>query len=313
MIMLKKQQFPFVVLMFCAMFLCNCSNGDPITNSETEEVDIVIPVDDGTNNNDNGSSDGQDNTDATTSIVWENWYLSVPIERSDASGKATSIFSDDIINDNFSTEEREYFYKNSDDSYTLYTKFTGFTTSGYADLDGGKYCRTELREFWQGNIDTYDNWYMDDGSHMLESTLRVNYCEGNGRTFVAQIHAKSSTTLEGSPATIKVEWRNGDIIFHYYTNPDNGIWTSQYDEKVTIGTVDNEKFTIKLKAENGIVSYGLYCEAKNIDIDFTEAYNYAIHGYNFDNYFKTGNYFVWNSDYEEAAEVILYEVKTVHN
>ena len=247
-----------------------------------------------------------------TNFVWKNWYLSVPIDRGDGSKKATSIYSDEIINESLSSEEKKYFYKNTDDSYTFYTKFTGFTTSGGAELDAGKYCRTELREYWKGVNDTDDNWYMDSGTHEMESTLKVNYCEGNGQTYVAQIHGKQSATLSGSPATVKVQWKNGDIVIEYYEKPANGVWTSDYDEKITIGKVDNEKFTIKLRVKDGKLEYGLICETKSINIDYTVLYDYVSNGYNFDNYFKTGNYFKWNDDYTKASEVVLYGVKTAH-
>jgi hypothetical protein len=247
-----------------------------------------------------------------TNFVWKNWYLSVPIDRGDGSKKATSIYSDEIINESLSSEEKKYFYKNTDDSYTFYTKFTGFTTSGGAALDAGKYCRTELREYWKGINDTDDNWYMSSGTHEMESTIKVNYCEGNGQTYVAQIHGKQSTTLSGSPATVKVQWKNGDIVIEYYEKPANGVWTSDYDEKITIGKVDNEKFTIKLRVKGGKLEYGLICETKNINIEYTFLYDYVSNGYNFDNYFKTGNYFKWNDDYTKASEVVLYGVKTAH-
>ncbi len=247
-----------------------------------------------------------------TNFVWNNWYLSVPIDRADGTKKATSIYSDEIINGSLSSEEKKYFYKNSDDSYTFYTKFTGFTTSGGATLDAGKYCRTELREYWKGVKDTDDNWYMNSGTHEMESTLKVNYCEGFGQTYVAQIHGKQSATLSGSPATVKVQWKNGDIVIEYYEKPANGVWTSDYDEKITIGKVDNEKFTIKLRVKGGKLEYGLICETKNINIEYTFLYDYVSNGYNFDNYFKTGNYFKWNDDYTKASEVVLYGVKTAH-
>ncbi|MEO9569996.1 MAG: polysaccharide lyase family 7 protein [Polaribacter sp.] len=247
-----------------------------------------------------------------TNFVWKNWYLSVPIDRGGSSKKATSIYSDKIINDSLSSEEKKYFYKNPDNSYTFYTKFTGFTTSGRAELNAGKYCRTELREYWKGINNTDDNWYMNSGTHEMESTLKVNYCEGKGQTYVAQIHGKKSATLSGSPATVKVQWKKGNIVIEYYVKPVNGIWTSKYDKKILIGKVDNEKFTIKLRVVDGKLEYALICEAKNIDKEYTVLYDYVTNGYNFDNYFKTGNYFKWNSDYKKASEVVLYSVKTAH-
>ena len=131
-------------------------------------------------------------------ITWKNWYLSVPIDR--GNGKATSIFYERIVNDELTEEESRYFYENEDGSYTFWTKFTGFTTSGLSAL-GDKYCRSELREFWRGNQDVTDNWSMSSGVHILESTLQVDFVEGNGRTIVAQIHGKESPGIEGNPAT----------------------------------------------------------------------------------------------------------------
>ena len=54
-------------------------------------------------------------------ITWENWYLSVPINR--GNGSATSIGYQDIVGDKLTAAESEYFYQNEDGSYTclLYT------------------------------------------------------------------------------------------------------------------------------------------------------------------------------------------------
>lgn len=246
-------------------------------------------------------------------IIWKNWYLSVPVDR--GNGSATSIFHETIEANTLTDTQSEYFYKNNDGSYTLYTKYTGFTTSGgpYA-LNESKYCRTELREFWQGKQTTSDNWSMSSGVHILESTEKVTYCEGNGKTYVAQIHGIETNGLNGSPATVKVQWKNGDLVIEYYVKPYEGEdWTSNFDEKITIGKVDNEIFTIKIKIEEGKLYYALVCEEKNIDIDYTFVFDYVGNGYLHNNYFKTGNYFKWNSDYEKSAEVILYKVVTSHN
>jgi hypothetical protein len=243
-------------------------------------------------------------------ITWKNWYLSVPIDA--GNGKAISIFYKDIINNNLTPGQSKYFYKNTDGSYTMFTKFTGFTTSGKSELND-KYCRTELREFWKGNQSTTDNWSMSTGTHILESTLKVDFVQGNGRTIVAQIHGKETTGLVGSPATVKIRWNSGMIQVDYYTKPDAGKpWTSAFDEKLDVARVDNEVFTFKIKIENGKFYYGLVCETKDINIDYTFVFDYVGNGYGHENYFKTGNYFGWNADYEKTAQVVLYEVKTEH-
>lgn len=247
------------------------------------------------------------------SIIWKNWYLSVPIDR--GNGKATSIYYQAIENDDLTEEERTYFDKNEDGSYTFFTKFTGYTTSGEYPLDQKKYCRTELREYWRGNQTTTDNWSMETGTHLMESTLKVNHCDGNKQTYVAQIHGikNEALGLQNSPATVKVQWYDGDIVVEYYQKPESGEWTSQGDAKLNIGRVEFEKFTIFLKIEDGKLLYKLICETKNIDTEFVELYDYVGNGYRYENYFKTGNYFKWDDDYTQSAEVILYDVKTTHN
>ena len=244
-------------------------------------------------------------------FIWKNWYLSVPINR--GNGNATSIYYQTIENNTLTSEQSEYFFKNTDGSYTMLTKFTGFTTSGEAGINGGKYCRTELREYWQGNQTTGDNWSMGTGTHILESTLKVDFVEGNGRTIVAQIHGIETSGLVGSPATVKIRWNSGEIQLDYYTKPNSGDpWTSAYDNKINVGKVDNEVFTFKIKIENGKFYYALVCETKGINTDYTFVYDYISNGYAHNNYFKTGNYFGWNSDYEKRAQVILYKAKTNH-
>lgn len=285
----------FMVLFLMVTFLsCTSSNDDTEeVIIEEEEVEVVV-------------------TPEETTISWKNWYLSVPVNR--GNGSATSIFYQAIEKNNLTAEQAKYFYKNSDGSFTMFTKFTGFTTSGgpFA-LDDGKYCRTELREFWKGNQTTSDNWSMSTGTHILESTAEVVYCEGTGQTYVAQIHGIETEGLNGSPATVKVQWKNGDLVIEYYVKPNEGEdWTSKFDEKITIGKVDKEKFTIKIKIEDGKLYYGLVCETKNIATDYTFVFDYVANGYLHNNYFKTGNYFKWNKDYKESAEVILHKVITSH-
>lgn len=300
MVSTSKIYFKLVVkILFVTLISCG-SGGDDI--NEIEEIEI-----------DETPEEEVTTTPTTeTNFVWKNWYLSVPVDR--GNGSATSIYYAAIESNSLTAAQSEYFYKNSDGSYTMYTKYTGFTTSGgpFA-LSDGYYCRTELREFWQGNQTTSDNWSMSSGTHILESTVEVVYCEGSGQTYVAQIHGIETTGLVGAPATVKVQWKNGSLVIEYYVKPDNGeSWTSTYDEKITIGKVDNEKFTIKIKIEYGKLYYALVCENKSINIDYTFVYDYVANGYLHDNYFKTGNYFKWNSDYEKSAKVILHKVVTSH-
>lgn len=300
-------KFSHLFVLFLS-FLISCSSSEttepPLPeNPASEEEDNQ--VDDTADDNTTG-----DDTTGEDIIVWENWYLSVPINN--GNDKATSIFYTDIINDALSPQEAEYFYKNDDGTYTMFTKFTGYTTSGYSEL-GDKYCRTELREFWQGNQDTNDNWFMNEGTHILETTLDVDFVEGNGRTIVAQIHGKETEGLEGSPATVKIRWNSGMIQLDHYVKPDAGEpWTSEFDTKKDVARVDNEIFTFKLKVEDGKCYYALICEAKDINIDYTLMYDYVGNGYAHWNYFKTGNYFGWHDDYEKTAQVTLRKVVTEH-
>lgn len=305
--MIDNKMFRSLYLMLpvllCSFFMSCDSSDEPmeVIDEPVEEEEIVEE-----------EEEEEEQEIEGTGIVWQNWYLSVPLQREET-GKATSIYYEDIIADDLSTLASEYFYLNADSSYTMYTAFTGYTTSGAAGLDGGKYCRTELREFWRGAQDTSDNWSMSTGTHVLESTLKVEYCEGNGQTYVAQIHGIETTGLEGSPATVKVQWYDGDLIVEYYVKPSgDDPWTSNYDEKINIGTVDSEKFTIKIKIEGGKFYYGLVSEAKDLDIDYTLVYDYVGNGYGHNNYFKTGNYFKHNTDYTQSSQVILYGATTLH-
>ncbi|MEB3345487.1 polysaccharide lyase family 7 protein [Aquimarina gracilis] len=299
----KKTFLAIFILGFLMLLITACSS--------SEEEIIDRPIDSGETNPDVASPD-QD-TEQEQNFIWKNWYLSVPIDR--GNGKATSIYYEAIENNTLTDDQLAYFYKNNDGSYTLYTKFTGYTTSGEYALDQKKYCRTELREYWRGNQTTSDNWSMTTGTHIMESTLKVNFCEGNKQTYVAQIHGikNEALGLQNSPATVKVQWYDGDIVIEYYKKPESGEWTSQGDGKITIGKVDNEKFTIFLKIENGKLLYKLICGAKNIETAYVTVYDYVGNGYSYENYFKTGNYFKWDDDYTQSAEVILYSVKTTHD
>ena len=289
---MKNIRLLFFILCTLSLALC-CSTSDNAEETIEEEIEEteIPPVE-------------------VPKIVWKNWYLSVPIDR--GNGSATSIYYQAIENNTLTTEQSKYFYKNTDGSYTMFTKFTGFTTSGLSALND-KYCRTELREYYRGIQSTSDNWSMSTGTHILESTLKVDFVEGNGRTIVAQIHGIETAGLEGSPATVKIRWNSGEIQVDHYTKPDTGKpWTSAFDEKINVGIVDNEIFTFKIKIEGGKFYYALVCEAKNINTDYTFVFDYVGNGYGYNNYFKTGNYFGWNADYEKTAQVVLYEVKTEH-
>lgn len=292
---MKNLVFLFLVIGALGMLnSCNSSNEDTI---ETPSEAITEPI--------------EETPTETQKIIWKNWYLSVPINR--GNGNATSIYYQAIESNTLTAAQSEYFYKNADGSYTFYTKFTGFTTSGEAALKSGKYCRTELREFWKGNQITTDNWSMATGTHIMETTLKVDYVEGNGRTIVAQIHGIETPGFTGAPATVKIRWNSGMIQLDHYTKPADGLpWTSASDTKQNIARVDNDVFTFKIKIENGKFYYALVCETKNININYTLAYDYVGNGYAYNNYFKTGNYFGWYDDYTKAAQVVLYEVKTQH-
>ncbi len=277
-------------------------------------VDPVIPT---------VPTDGYGAPDAAIGdITWKNWYLSVPIDRADGSGKATSIYYSDIEANDLTDEERTYFDFNTDGSFKMNSKFTGYTTSGYYESFASKYCRTELREYWKGNQTTSDNWYMDEGIHSLETTLSVQKAEGEGKVYVAQIHGTSGTSLSGveltkGPATVKVQWYNDNIILEYYTIDGvvDGEWTSASGTvgKVTVGEVGNNKFTIRLKTEAGKLYMAVYCEATGLDTGFVEYYDYLGNGYEYQNYFKTGNYFRHDEDYTSVSEVTLYSAITYHN
>jgi len=244
-------------------------------------------------------------------IDWSKWFLSVPLDR--GGGKATVIRNEHIKSNKITLEALKYFFQNRDGSYTLRTRFTGYTTSGKSRIGSSKYCRTELRELWRGGKDNSDNWFMDKGTHVLESTLRVERCGGNGKIIVAQIHGKSIHGLIGSPATVKVKWDDGRLIVDYYVKPMNkGAWISSYSKKITIGAVGNEVFTIKLMVKKGKFYYALDCETKGVAKDYTFVYDFRRNGYKYANYFKTGNYFLWNEDSDKYAQVRLYNVVTRH-
>ena len=117
---MKKAIFIFLIL-GVLYSTYSCSSSDNEEKKEIIEEEIEEPIEPPTED---------------PKIVWKNWYLSVPINRGD--GNATSIFYQAIINNALTTAQSEYFYKNTDGSYTMFTKFTGFTTSGEATLNGGK-------------------------------------------------------------------------------------------------------------------------------------------------------------------------------
>lgn len=321
--MKKKQSIFEKFLLGClVIFSISCSSDESSSSDntipETEDSEVSSPTTTPEEPNepvDPSDPDPEEPSETTYgNITWINWNLSVPINRGD--GSATTIEYEAIEANNFTSAEAEYIQENEDGSYKLFSEFTGYTTSGESGINEGKFCRTELREYYRGNQTTDDNWLMDEGTHILESTLKVVRCEGDEDCIVAQIHGKESTTAPGSPATIKIRWRSGEIVVDYYRalsgSTNTTQWTSDNDNKIDFGDVANEKFTVQLKVENGVFYFGLICEAKNIDTGYEEIYDYKSNGYSYDNYFKTGNYFIWNGDKTASSEVILYDVITDH-
>jgi len=293
--MRKSTIYKFCYSLLTLIFIyssASCSNDlAEELSSETEEI-----------------KDNIDQKLSTGNFTWKNWYLSVPINR--GNGKATSIYYQDLEAANFTNDESYYVKKNSNGSYTFKTKFTGYTTSGEYGLDKKKYCRTELREYWRGNQSTSDNWSMNSGYHKMESKLKVESIGGNKRTFVAQIHGYGGN----SPATVKVAWDKGKIKLEYYIKPTNGRtdWTSKDIVKKDLGYVGHDIFTIYLEIKDGRLRTKLYCSARGINTGYVTQYDYDANGYTYDNYFKTGNYFNWNKDYNATSTVRIYGVKTTH-
>ena len=66
-------------------------------------------------------------------IVWKNWYLSVPLNRGD--GSATSIYYQAIKNNTLTTDQSQYFYKNTDGSYTFFHLLYLLTYHGLRDIN----------------------------------------------------------------------------------------------------------------------------------------------------------------------------------
>ena len=107
-----------------------------------------------------------------------------------------------------------------------------------------------------------------------------------------------------------------NIILEYYTPEGivDGEWTSASGTvgKVTVGKVGNNKFTVRLKTDAGKFYMALYCEATGVDTGYVEYIDYLNLGYEYQNYFKTGNYFRHDEDYTSVSEVTLYSAVTLH-
>lgn len=248
------------------------------------------------------------------SFNFDKWYLSVPVDN--GAGKATSIsYTSDVDGYDVDSDEERYFKRNSDGSFRMFAEYTGFTTSGTYSLEtSSKYCRTELRERWEGGT-TNSNWSLNSGTHILNTTVNVDYCDG-GKTYVAQMHGAETDGEVGAPATIKFLWEEGTLYIEYYTAEginDEGEWKSTNDEMIEVDYVGNSIFTVSLKIDDGKFYYALTCEDKGIDIGYTYVYDYDKYGYEYDNYFKTGNYFRSNSSYSDSSVVNLYNLTTSHN
>jgi len=240
---------------------------------------------------------------------WNNWFLSVPIDR--GNGKALSIYHKDIASGNFTDEQKKYVQKNHDGSYTFKTSYTGITGNSAEKKNYlRKFSGTELREYWRGNQSSIDNWSMSSGTHRLASKMKIQNCQGSKKTYVAQIMGAE----RNNPSTVKVAWDQGEIKIEYLTKPteNNSEWSSKFTEQQTIARVDHEIFTVQLKIDEGKLSYSLSCPNKNIDTGFKQLYDYTNNGYNYSNYFKTGNYFSWNKDTSASCELRLLSVKTDH-
>jgi hypothetical protein len=278
----------FILLMEAAVFFGCSTDNTTSTQTPVDSKPIIEVVD--------------------PNFTWKNWYLSVPINN--GRGSATSIYYINLAAANFTAAQSDYVWKNEDGSYSFKAKFTGYTTSGFSGLDAGKYCRSELREYWKGNQTTTDNWLMSTGTHILESKLKVDNIDSSSKQlYVAQIHGYD----RNAPATIKVLWSKGSLYIEYYTKPPTGEnWTSTYIQKPFIGKVEYEVFTIKLKVADGKFYYALVCENKTINTDYTMLYDYLTNGYDYYNYFKTGNYFRHNTDYTSTSQVTIYSINTLH-
>ncbi len=258
---------------------------------------------------------------SNTSINWQNWFLSIPIDNGKPDTKAKSLYYESILEGSYSREVSEYFsWNESEEAINLFSQFTGYTLSGYAAKNNDQFSRTEFREFWRGNQEKSDNWSMNEGTHILESTLRVSECENNRdqcEVIVAQINGFENdidVDDHNNTETVKVRWQSGKLILECYTKPLEGKqqWSTDYLIKKTLGDVGNDIFTIKLKVEDGVLYVALVSKSNNLDTKFSKVYDYVSNGYNYLSYFRSGNYFPYSDNYLDYSNVLMYGLKTIH-
>jgi len=71
---------------------------------------------------------------------WKEWKAVIPL--SNEYGKSTVIEGKEIRKAKFSDQEDDYIKKNSNDTYSLTTSFTGITEEGGAEILNRKYSNT---------------------------------------------------------------------------------------------------------------------------------------------------------------------------
>lgn len=273
-------------------------------------------------------------SDVTSSIELEDWYLSIPVDES-SNSKAKSIYEQELNNNYFNAQ---FFFQDLNGGFVFRAPIEGAKTS-----TNTKYTRTELREMLRrGNtsISTQgingNNWVFSSASNNeqlaaggidgdLTAELAVNHVTTTGdrsqvgRVIIGQIHANDDEPIRVYYRKLPENEKGAIYLAHEISGGDDiyqeliGTRSKSADNPVN-GIKLNERFSYHISVEGHQLTLTIIREGYT---DISATFDMSNSGYDLGGqymYFKAGVYNQNNTgDPKDYVQATFYKIENSHS
>ena len=230
---------------------------------------------------------------------WKHWNVVIPI--ADNSGKSSVIEGKTIRKYKLTDQQKQFVKKNSNNTFSLTTNFTGVTESGTFDILNGKNSNSELVEVYTDKSGD-KHWITSEGSHVLKTRMKVQKSNGmNNVVHMCRILSDENKDLAS------IVWRGG-TLYALMFNPEKK--TGRKVKKIKIGQVDLKMFDLVVNVSNNTLTTSIKCKEAGIDksnmmVGRFQETNNAL--------FRLGSYFKNNDNYEDKVTIQLKYAMVEHS